>query len=517
MPQLSTAPDYLADLISDHRDLVDQYFGLWAIEPAALRGAANRVQGTNLVAHVQANGQAGRDAALGRDLQADVQWLRAQSVHAAVGDRRQYALTRSGVAIIRLQGPMMKFASSLSGGTSTTFVRRQIRQAVADDDVGAILLVIDSPGGTVAGTQDLGADIARAAARKPTETYMEDMAASAAYWAGSQARRITAANATTLVGSIGTYAVLHDLSGHAEKLGVAVHVVKAGEFKGAAVPGTVITEQQLQEMQRIVDSLNSEFLAAVSRGRKMDLARVQQLADGRVHPAADAAKLGLVDGVETLDQVLDRLANQTQNRRSSAKMTHDHSPQDGARQAATLESTAETIKPQQATLQELKQLFPEAGNDFYVQQLENQATVQQATNAYAAHLRAENERLQAELKQQAEAAEKQKAELAEQQKARAAGGLGLQRPIGAGTDRTAAGAEGGEQFAATGDAAQDFSDLVADYQHRHQNVDRRTAVIRVARMHPQLHQAFLMATNSSRKAQRQLAEKYEMEMEATRN
>jgi ClpP class serine protease len=116
----------------------------------------------------------------------------------------------SGIAGIAMAGQITKGDSSY-GGCSSVRVRKAVRKAVNDDQVTAILLHIDSPGGTVAGTGDLADDVAAADKRKPVYCYVEDLGASAAYWVGSQARRVYA-NPTAMIGSIGTVAVVEDSS-----------------------------------------------------------------------------------------------------------------------------------------------------------------------------------------------------------------------------------------------------------------------------------------------------------------
>ena len=122
----------------------------------------------------------------------------------------------------------------------------------------------------------------------------------------SQSGKIVA-DRTSLVGSIGTFAVLYDLSKAFETAGVKVHLVRAGSLKGAGTPGTEIDAEVLAEMQRIVSGLNEHFLAAVASGRRLSLDHVRKLADGRVHLAADAQRLGLIDAVGSLGDVLAKL------------------------------------------------------------------------------------------------------------------------------------------------------------------------------------------------------------------
>ncbi len=124
-----------------------------------------------------------------------------------------------------------------------------------------------------------------------------------------------------MIGSIGTYAVVSDMSGMAEQAGVKVHVVRAGEFKGTGVPGTEVTDEQLSEVQRLIDSRNDFFLRAVSAGRNMPIAQVRELADGRVHPAKEALSLNLIDSISSFDAAFDKARKAANEHLNSPKGT----------------------------------------------------------------------------------------------------------------------------------------------------------------------------------------------------
>ncbi len=269
------------------RSTIDEYFGAWACEPSYFANLANVMRGIDLTAHLQ----------------------RQQEIRAArPGDRQAisqgYSTTDNGVAMIRIRGSMMKFVSSLTNGTSSVLTRRALRQAARDPDVAGILLVIDSPGGTVSGTMDLATDVRDTAKQKPTFAFVDDLTASASYWVASQATKIYANAPTALVGAIGTYMVLEDHSKRAEQLGIKVHVIKAGEHKGVGVPGTAVTDDQVAHMQSIVNSANDQFLFGVRSGRRMGTRQLNTVADGRIFAAKEAASMGLIDGVRSLDEVV---------------------------------------------------------------------------------------------------------------------------------------------------------------------------------------------------------------------
>lgn len=230
-----------------------------------------------------------------------------------------FSVTRDGIAIIPMTGPMMKGKSKM-GGVSTLAVQRALKLGLADPNVKAFVPVVDSPGGHVAGTQQLAEAFALANDRKPVVVQVQDQSASAAVWVTAFASQIFA-NETAEIGSVGTVAVVDDFSGMFQQKGISVHVISTGEFKGAFVEGAPIEKKQLEDLERRVNALNGHFLRAVSNGRRLPMESVEKIADGRVHIAADAVELGLIDGVQSLETTLAqvaRMANSTPRRDRAA-------------------------------------------------------------------------------------------------------------------------------------------------------------------------------------------------------
>lgn len=245
---------------------------------------------------------------LGADLNLHVEQISESRSHSPAKDPMLAEFERIGsVALIEMTGTMTKRGSSFSemeGGTIG--LRRAIRGAASDDSVRAILLRIDSPGGSCAGTDDLARDVAFAAAQKPLWAYIEDIGASAAFWVASQATQIFA-NPSAQVGSIGTYGVVVDSSESHKRDGLVIHIVKAGSLKGMGHPGTEITEAHLAEAQRVVDSMNDLFVNAIMRGRHLSEDHVRELATGAVWLGADAISVGLVDEIADFHETVQRL------------------------------------------------------------------------------------------------------------------------------------------------------------------------------------------------------------------
>ena len=209
----------------------------------------------------------------------------------------QYTIVGDGVAVVPIHGGITKGQSSF-GGTSSLATRQLLRKAYTDKDVRGILLDIDSPGGAVSGLKPLSDEVykIRNDATKPIHAYTSDMMASAAYWVGSQASRVTAYEMAE-IGSIGTYAVVSDTSQAYADAGVKVHVVGTGEMKGAFVPGTEVTDDMIAELRERVAQINEFFLSSVQRGRGMARKDVTAVADGRDWLAKDALSRGLIDGI----------------------------------------------------------------------------------------------------------------------------------------------------------------------------------------------------------------------------
>jgi signal peptide peptidase SppA len=219
-----------------------------------------------------------------------------------VSAKSDVSTVADGIAVLEIDGMMLKGASKF-GGTSTVALRNQIRKIKADDSIKKVLIHADSGGGLVAGTKELADDIASLNEEKEVVAFIEDLGASACYWACSQASKIVA-NATAEIGSLGTVAVVADTSEAYQREGVKVHVISTGEFKGAMSEGTEITEPMLQDMQERVNDINEIFMNAVADGRGMERETVNKIADGRVFIASKAMKLGLIDEISTLDAVI---------------------------------------------------------------------------------------------------------------------------------------------------------------------------------------------------------------------
>ena len=249
--------------------------------------------------------------------------LSAEEVEAATGGQaarnRQAAAVETdepfelsgSTAIVEISGIIAKYSRMVNGtsqprGTSVERLSASLEAALSDDRVRSILLRIESPGGSAGGIPDLGDAIWQAGQDKPVIAFADDLAASGAYWLGSQAGRFYG-NQSAKIGSIGVFTLLVDSSRAAEQRGLRVHLIRSGEFKGSGAPGVEVSGREILAIQREVEAFFGLFLAAVLRGRGprgLSGEDLQTVADGRMFVAADAVELGLIDGVMSFRQAL---------------------------------------------------------------------------------------------------------------------------------------------------------------------------------------------------------------------
>jgi len=209
-------------------------------------------------------------------------------------DGPRYALTPDGLAVVALRGVCGRHLSQMDtdcGGCDVDRVRDDLLAADADRAARAILLDVDSPGGSVAGVAEC-ARIVRDLST-PVVAYAADECASAAYWIASQADAIVA-GPTADIGSVGVYCALLDESVRYDRAGVRVEMIASGANKGAGYPGTTLTDGQRAVLQSQVDFVADLFRGAVLAHRADITA---DMLDGRCLVGAQAVDAGFADRV----------------------------------------------------------------------------------------------------------------------------------------------------------------------------------------------------------------------------
>jgi signal peptide peptidase SppA len=270
----------------------------------------------------------------------------ATALEIAAGSPSNAQRSKAGqIAVLPISGTIshrMGMMSEMSGGTSTERFTQWLRAAVNDPSVKAIVLDVNSPGGTVDGVPELADEIYKANQIKPVTAVANAQAASAAYWLASQAKELVV-TPSGIVGSIGVFGAHEDMSEALASAGVKISLVSAGKYKTEGNPFEPLSEEARAALQADVNNYYEMFTKAVARGRNSDQATVKAgFGEGRMVSAAKAVKAGMADRVATLDQTLARLG-------ASASMPKQKMAAEGAAfgnvRSEQFELSAEAISP----------------------------------------------------------------------------------------------------------------------------------------------------------------------------
>ena len=197
--------------------------------------------------------------------------------------------------------------TQISGGTSTERFSCDLKQAVDDPGIKAIVIDVDSPGGSVFGVEELASEIRAATEKKYIVAVANSLAASAAYWIGSAASEMVMTPGGE-VGSIGVYTVHQDYSDQLANEGVKTTLIKAGKYKAEGNPFEPLSDDAKEALQKRVEEIYGSFIASVANGRGVSASTVRSgFGQGRVVGAKEALDMKMVDRVETLQETLARL------------------------------------------------------------------------------------------------------------------------------------------------------------------------------------------------------------------
>lgn len=209
------------------------------------------------------------------------------------------------VAVINISGTIISGADSRdnifsqTSGVTSGSIMKQIREAADDDSVKALVLRIDSGGGSATAAEEVGRELKRfkEKTKKPIVATMGNTGASAAYWIAACASDKVYANATTLTGSIGVYMPYMNTEELFKKIGITSNKIKSGPYKDIMSSDRPMTPEEQAILQNIVNEIYEQFVTTVAVGRKMEESKVKTLADGRVYTGLQAKNLGLVDEI----------------------------------------------------------------------------------------------------------------------------------------------------------------------------------------------------------------------------
>ncbi|MBL7200336.1 MAG: signal peptide peptidase SppA [Anaerolineae bacterium] len=220
------------------------------------------------------------------------------------GNRSVAPVGGNAVGVIYIEGTIGVSISGANGVSGETILE-YIKQAESDRRVKAIVVFINSPGGTVVPSAEVYQALREA--QKPVVAAMGDVAASGGYYIACGADKIIA-HPATVTGSIGVYGQLINAADLFDKLGIEGIIVRSGKSKAAGNLFEHPTDEQLAIEQELVDELYDLFVSAVAEGRGMDEAAVRELADGRPYTGQQALQLGLVDALGSLPDAITEAA-----------------------------------------------------------------------------------------------------------------------------------------------------------------------------------------------------------------
>lgn len=199
------------------------------------------------------------------------------------------------IAVVYIDGQMVADQSSDNDGVAcSSDIVRNLRKATDDSSVKAIVLRVNTPGGTPVAAEEIIDQMNRTKATKPIIVSMGDMATSAGYFVSSNANKIVA-NPDTFTGSIGVIWVFKNKSSYYKDEGVNYYVAKSGNFKDLGSDWRGLSSDEKDYVQKIINQSYYRFVNSVAKGRNLSVDYVRSIADGRVYTGSDAKDMGLVD------------------------------------------------------------------------------------------------------------------------------------------------------------------------------------------------------------------------------
>lgn len=202
--------------------------------------------------------------------------------------------SKTGVGVIEVKGMILDSKETI----------RQLRYFLKNDHVKAVVLRVDSPGGIVAPSQEIYAEVKKFAAKKKIVVSMSSLAASGGYYISAPATVIYA-NPGTITASIGVILKLSNIESLMDKIGIKSHVLKTGKFKDSGSPVRVFSPEDRAMLQSVIDNTHQQFVKAVAEGRKLPVDDVSKIADGRILSGEQALGCKLVDKLGTLQDAIE--------------------------------------------------------------------------------------------------------------------------------------------------------------------------------------------------------------------
>lgn len=260
--------------------------------------------------------------------------------------RKPFAFA-DGVAVIPIQGTLVnRFGQSYGFVTGYNFIRRQLAEAMADDDVKAIVYDVNSNGGEAAGCFELASEIRAASKDKPSMALVDSNAYSAGYALASSASKVVVTPSGG-VGSIGVVAMHMDYSKLLTDIGIKVTFIHFGDHKVDGNPYEALSADAKKSIQKSVDKSGEKFVALISANRNIDAAKVRDT-EARCYDADDALSLGLIDAIATPSQAMQVLFDELSGSTSTTARKDEMSTATQAQPGATDQALKDAADAQAA-------------------------------------------------------------------------------------------------------------------------------------------------------------------------
>jgi protease-4 len=206
---------------------------------------------------------------------------------------------KKGVGLVEVKGMIFDSRETI----------RQLRYFYKQDAVRAVVLRVDSPGGVVAPSQEIFAEVRKFALRKKIIVSMGSLAASGGYYISAPATLIYA-NPGTITASIGVILKLSNIEALMDKIGIKSYTLKTGKYKDSGSPVRQFSEADRAMLQAVIDNTHEQFVQAVASGRKLPVEDVRKIADGRILSGEQAKAYKLVDRLGTLQDAIEEAGRQ---------------------------------------------------------------------------------------------------------------------------------------------------------------------------------------------------------------
>lgn len=211
-----------------------------------------------------------------------------------MGDADVKIAEKQGVGLVEVKGMILDSRETI----------RQLRYFLKQEEIRAVVLRVDSPGGVVAPSQEIYEEVRKFAAKKKIIVSMGSLAASGGYYISAPATLIYA-NPGTITASIGVILKLSNIETLMDRIGIKSHTLKTGKYKDSGSPFRRFSEDDRAMLQSVIDSTHEQFVRAVATGRRLPMEQVRRIADGRILSGQQALSLRLVDRLGTLQDAIE--------------------------------------------------------------------------------------------------------------------------------------------------------------------------------------------------------------------